>query len=345
MVDPTNNNPWNRPLAVDPNSAYYVHPSDANTSQLVSVKFNGTGYNNWKRSIMLSLSAKNELGFINGSIPKPVTTPVDYKAWERCNDLVCSWLLSNMDETISKSVLFFKTAREIWLDLEDRFGYASMTQVFSLEQQLSDLHQGSKSVSEFFTEIKAVWDAISDVDPLPCCTCHKCTCNVSQKVNQLKQDHRLLQFLMKLNDKYATVRGNILMQQPLPTLSNAFRLFSQEERHQELSLLTNQTESLAFVADNRRSFHDYGPQTNVKPGFNNSQRQNFGSGRGSGNIGSFQSGSKKCSNYFCTHCNVSGHSNERCFKLHGYPPNFKFKDKRMAALSVNNNSNQSNSAS
>lgn len=107
---------------------------DANTTQLVSVKFNGSGYSNWKRSMMLSLSAKNKVGFVDGSVAKPEITFMDYKAWERCNDFVCSWLLCNIDDSLSRSVLFFKTAREIWLDLEDRFGYASMTQIFTLEQ-------------------------------------------------------------------------------------------------------------------------------------------------------------------------------------------------------------------
>lgn len=52
--------------SLDPSSVYYVHPSDASSTQLVSVKFNGTGYKNWKRSMMLTLSAKNKLGFVNG---------------------------------------------------------------------------------------------------------------------------------------------------------------------------------------------------------------------------------------------------------------------------------------
>lgn len=73
---------------------------------------------------MLSVSAKNKLGFVDGTISKHVVNSVDYKAWERYNDLVCSWLLCNLDDSISKNVLFFKTEREIWLDLEDRFGYA-----------------------------------------------------------------------------------------------------------------------------------------------------------------------------------------------------------------------------
>lgn len=113
MVDgsgTSNTNPWNRHSVLaspDPTSVYYIHPSDANTTQLVSVKFNGNGYSNWKRSIMLSLSAKNKLGFVDGTIAKPSVVSTEYKAWERFNDLVCSWLLCNLDESISRSVMFF----------------------------------------------------------------------------------------------------------------------------------------------------------------------------------------------------------------------------------------------
>lgn len=41
----------------------------------------------------------------------------------------------------------------------------------------------------------------------------------------IRQDHRFVQFMIKLSEKFATVRGNILKQQPMPSLSNAFRIF------------------------------------------------------------------------------------------------------------------------
>lgn len=86
MANPTSSSPitqpnsWNRPI-LQPNSyttsVYYVHHSDVGTSQLVFVKFNRTGYSNWKQSIMLSLSAKNKLGFFDGTVTRPVVTLVD----------------------------------------------------------------------------------------------------------------------------------------------------------------------------------------------------------------------------------------------------------------------------
>lgn len=51
----------------------------ANTSQLVSIKFNGIGYANWKRIMLLSLSAKNKLAFIDGYAIKPAVNFDEHK--------------------------------------------------------------------------------------------------------------------------------------------------------------------------------------------------------------------------------------------------------------------------
>ncbi|XP_074351589.1 uncharacterized protein LOC141690714 [Apium graveolens] len=132
----------------------------------------------------LTLSAKNKLGFVNGDIVEPEKNAVEYKLWERCNDLVISWILFNLDESIAKSVLFMRTAKEIWDDIEERFGYALMTQIYSLEQQMLEISQGQDSISEFFTKMKTIWDGINDANPLPVCTCKLCTCNLTQRIVQ-----------------------------------------------------------------------------------------------------------------------------------------------------------------
>lgn len=52
----------------DPTSPYFLHPSDNPGMKLVFDEFGGEGYSDWKRSMMISLSAKNKLGFVDGSI-------------------------------------------------------------------------------------------------------------------------------------------------------------------------------------------------------------------------------------------------------------------------------------
>ncbi|XP_074352798.1 uncharacterized protein LOC141691950 [Apium graveolens] len=227
----------------DPSSVYYIHLSDVSSTQLVSVKFDGNGFNNWKRSMLLVLSAKNKVGFVDRTIAMPDRDSIEYKFWSRCNDLVISWIIFNLDATIAKSVLFLQTAKEIWSDFEERYGYASMTEVYSLEQRLSEI--------------------VQDANPLPQCTYKLCTCNLTQRIHDRQQDQKLLQFMMKLNDSFVVVRANVLMMHPLPNVSATYRLFAQEERHKEISHLGNQTEAMAFMANARR-FNNSGGSRNFR---------------------------------------------------------------------------------
>ena len=73
---------------MDSTGVYYIYPSNASTDQLVSIKFSGVNYTNWKRSMMLTLSAKNKLGFVNGTILNLASNSFDFADWERCNALI-----------------------------------------------------------------------------------------------------------------------------------------------------------------------------------------------------------------------------------------------------------------
>ncbi|XP_021843590.1 uncharacterized protein [Spinacia oleracea] len=319
----------------DPASPFYLHPTDNTASQLVSAKFKEEGYGDWKSSMMISMSSKNKLGFVNGTIVQPDITRVIYDACARCNDMMISWLLFNLDTTIAKSVLYFNTAREIWVDLEERFGFVSGPQLYSLEQQAVAITQGGQNIAEFFTEIKSIWDKMSAANPLPSCTCNLCTCNLTQKIFKMQQDQRLMQFLMKLGEHLSTARGNLLMMQPLPTISHAYRMLAQEERQREISALVPQMESHAFGADRRR-YNDFPNRNNNYTPYKGQQGQSYGrSGYSYNNQsgGNKSIGYKKPFTYFCDQCKVNGHSTKRCFKLHGFPPGFTgFKnDKRAAA--------------
>lgn len=77
--------PHTPPPHRNPTRIYYIHPSYANSNHLVSIKFNGEGFYNWIKAIILTLIAKNKLRFVTSLIKK-----LDLKAWGRCNNLVRS---------------------------------------------------------------------------------------------------------------------------------------------------------------------------------------------------------------------------------------------------------------
>ncbi|XP_021760231.1 uncharacterized protein LOC110725064 [Chenopodium quinoa] len=142
--------------------------------------------------MVLALSMKNKMAFIDGSLPKPGESDPLFNAWSRCNNMIISYILISLDNTLAKSVIFFSTTSEIWKDLEDRYSVVSGPQIYSLQQTLSQLEQGSDSIAVFFTKIKGIWDQVSATNPIPTCNCTRCICNLTQKFLKFQQDERLI---------------------------------------------------------------------------------------------------------------------------------------------------------
>ncbi|XP_019264502.1 PREDICTED: uncharacterized protein LOC109242125 [Nicotiana attenuata] len=127
---------------VDSAHPYYLHPSDYPRMNPVSSVFDGRGYGGWRRAVVIALSAKNKLGFIDGTLVVPDADSGLQRAWARCNDMVLSWLLNSLSKEIAESVLYSQSAKDPWHDLEDRFGQASGAKLFQLQKELSAVVQG-----------------------------------------------------------------------------------------------------------------------------------------------------------------------------------------------------------
>ncbi|XP_070676569.1 uncharacterized protein [Malus domestica] len=108
---------------LDISSPFFIHHFDHPAMVLISKLLNGDNYSTWCRSVKLSLSAKNKLGFVNGTLKAPDESkkPDDFAFWKRCNDMIVSWILNSVDQTIHDSIVYYTTPQANWQDLEDRF--------------------------------------------------------------------------------------------------------------------------------------------------------------------------------------------------------------------------------
>ncbi|XP_049409205.1 uncharacterized protein LOC125872512 [Solanum stenotomum] len=124
---------------------------------------------------------------------------------------------------------------------------------------------------------------------------------------------------MGLNDYYCAPRGNILMISSLPSIPNVYALLMQEEKQREVQNTPKfPGESSSFIADNgQRSF-----STDFR-----GQKGNYDS---------------KKSNLVCRYCKKTGHSIEKCYKIHRFPADFKFTKSRNFQNSVKSNAVTSN---
>lgn len=58
---------------------------------------------------------------------------------------------------------FFDIARDLWLDLQDRFTKCNQFRVSDLLQELHSTRQGERSISSFFTDMKILWDELESL--------------------------------------------------------------------------------------------------------------------------------------------------------------------------------------
>lgn len=131
----------------------YLHPSDNPGLVLVSKLFDGDGFSAWKRAMILALSSKNKLGFIDGSCVRPPATSPQLRAWDRANDMVISWILSSLHRGIAASVIYYSTAKEIWSELEERLAQTNGARLFQIQRELNSVSQASDSIASYFTRI------------------------------------------------------------------------------------------------------------------------------------------------------------------------------------------------
>lgn len=144
-----------RSVIEDPMNPYFLSHADNQVMILVSQHLDGDNYISWSRSMIIALSAKNKLGFVNGSIQCPTdSNPNLLYVWSRGNNIVISWILNSVSKEISASIILSESAADIWIDLRDRFQQCNGLRVFQLRRDLASLTQNQDSVSTYFNHLK-----------------------------------------------------------------------------------------------------------------------------------------------------------------------------------------------
>ncbi|KAB5532264.1 hypothetical protein DKX38_018934 [Salix brachista] len=244
-----------------------------------------------------ALRAKNKLGFISESIVQP-TDEEDplFEMWERCNDMVVSWIQNAVSIDIKHTLAF-----------------------------VDDAQVDRDSVSAYFGNLKTLWDEMIVYNPMPLCTCGQ-----SKMLNERYQRDYVIQFLMGLNDQYTNARDQIMLIEPLPSINKVFSLIQQQEQHHQLTNNTPSCESMALAS----KFVNAPFRTSNRI-FTKKERPYCQHCHTQGHTleNCFKAGNAEPP--VCSHCNMSGHVIEKCYKVHGYPPGHKLYKGRAASSFAN----------
>ncbi|XP_019260181.1 PREDICTED: uncharacterized protein LOC109238212 [Nicotiana attenuata] len=140
-------------------------------------------------------------------------------------------LLNLLSKNIGDSVLYSKSAKELWGSLEHRFGQSNGAKLYHLQKKIERSVQGNNNIAGYFTTLKKLWDDLALNSHLGC-TCDY-VCEGKKKQAKFIEDQRIIQFLMGLNDAYGQASGNILMMNPLIIMDVAYSLLLRDEGQKE----------------------------------------------------------------------------------------------------------------
>ena len=153
------------------------------------------------------------------------------------------------------------------------------------------MQQGSFYFATYYTNLKTLWD---ELDGAVCATTCR-TCDCCKAVEKQADQAKIIKFLAGLNESYAIIRSQIIMKKNIPELSEIYNLLDQDYSQRAFNSVQNAT-----------AFHLAAPdQTSmVNATYHHKQAKPI-----------------------CTHCGYTGHTTETCYKIHGYPIDFKHKHK------------------
>ena len=179
----------------------------------------------------MALLSKNKLKFVDGSIQVPSKNDPSFEVWERCNTMVSSWIYRAVSSSIAQSITWLDNAIDIWNDLKERFSQGDAYRIADLQSEIYAFHQNSLTVTDYFTQLKILWDELVNLRPIPTCSCDpKCSCEALKIVRNYQSNDHVIRFLKGLNDNFATVRSQIMLIDPLPSINKVFSMVLQHER-------------------------------------------------------------------------------------------------------------------
>ncbi|KAK9035056.1 hypothetical protein V6N11_077107 [Hibiscus sabdariffa] len=103
---------------------------------------------------------------------------------------------------------------------------------------------------------------------------------------------------MGLNETYSAIRSQILLMKPLPTVNQAYSMIVQEES-QRIQLSGGLVHEASVM-------------------FSNSSK----------------SSDRKGFSVICDYCKLKGHRRDSCYRLIGFPPDYKFNKKRSSRIAM-----------
>ncbi|CAM8963151.1 unnamed protein product [Rhodiola kirilowii] len=323
---------------------YYVNNNEITGNSIVGEILTGReNFVKWRKAMRIALSARLKLGFVEGKHPRP-NDPILKARWQRCNDVIMSWLLCSVSPDVTGQILDSSDVADAWNCLHMMYAGSNLSRKFSLQQEIANLMQGTMSVAKYFEKLCGLWRGLDAMRERRVCSLSD-ECLQCQDSARENHENKVMKFLMGLNENLAQIRTHILALERLPPLNVVFDRVSNHEAERNLTKLVS-TESSAMYA-NHQSFtrQNYGNNQQYTQQSRTSQQPNQNAQNSARNYEGNNTINRPKQRPFCTYCQQAGHTKETCWKIYGFPPGHKqYKGKNTGGMKANSTHTNSDDA-
>lgn len=221
----------------------------------------------------------------------PVVNP-EHAPWVAKDQMVLSYLLTNLSKEILGHVNTEVTAKGAWAVIEGMFASQSRAKIIATRMALANATKGTSTIGEYFARIKSLAD------------------DMAAAGRRLEDEEMVSYILNGLDVDYDPVATSIANRVEPISVSELFtQLVSHEQR---LDRRSGGNSSSANIAAR-------GGRTSSNNGYNSNRGRGGGGRNGGGDRGGFaRGGGGRSSNFvaglICQVCGKEGHPAYRCFK-------------------------------
>ena len=112
--------------------------------------------------MLIALSSKNKVGFIDGLTTKPFSTDSTYDMWNHYNNMVTQ-ILHSLSQDFANNVFYVDIRVKIWSDLKEHFSQLNTLRFLQIEREIISLRQEQLSIVTNYTRLKALWDELANL--------------------------------------------------------------------------------------------------------------------------------------------------------------------------------------
>ncbi|XP_013628088.1 PREDICTED: uncharacterized protein LOC106334330 [Brassica oleracea var. oleracea] len=272
---------------VDSATPYSLHASDNPGAMITSVTLTGENYGEWSSEMTNALRAKRKLGFVNGTIPKPLANDSNLELWLSVNSMIVGWIRTSIEPRVRSTVTFVQDSHTLWENLRKRFSVGNKVRVHHLKEQLASCRQDGQSVIEFFGRLSKLWEELDMYSPLP-----SCTCGAAPEIEKAREAEKMHQFAMGLDEsRFGGIYQSIVSSDSEMDIGEIYAKVVREEQR------------LNSAKDRESQQNAIGFATKTELDQATSHTGSAGSGRRSQ----------------CTHCGRIGHDKSNYWQLVGFP--------------------------